>query len=79
MPDKIQMPTDISIITTYSCPLRCKMCNIWKNPSDKEKEIKPEELEMLPRIKFANIKGGEPFVRKDIEDIIEVVNRKANS
>lgn len=27
---KVFAPTDISIITTYRCPMQCKMCNIWK-------------------------------------------------
>jgi len=77
MNSNIQMPTDISIITTYRCQMRCKMCNIWQNPSDKEKEITPKELEMLPNFKFVNITGGEPFLRDDLEEIIEVMFRKA--
>ncbi len=57
--------------------MRCMMCNIWKNPSDIEREIKPSELEMLPNFKFVNITGGEPFVREDLEEIIEVMFRKS--
>ena len=55
-------PTDVSIITTYRCQMRCKMCDIWENPSDSKKEIQAKELEMLPNFKFVNITGGEPFV-----------------
>lgn len=77
MSTKIQAPTDMCIITTYRCPMRCKMCDIWKNPTIEQKEIKPAELEMLPNVKFVNITGGEPFVRKDIEDIISVMFTKA--
>ncbi len=75
---KVQMPTDVSVITTYRCQMRCKMCNIWQNPSDPKDEIKPEELEFLPPLKFANITGGEPFLRDDIEDIVEVLFKKAS-
>ncbi len=71
------MPTDVSIITTYRCQMRCKMCNIWENPTDKQKEITPKELEGLPNFKFANVTGGEPFIRNDLEDIIEVMYTKA--
>ena len=71
------MPTDVSIVTTYRCQMRCRMCNIWRNPSDAKKEITPNELEILPQFKFANITGGEPFQREDIEDIVEVMFRKA--
>ena len=70
-------PTDVSIITTYRCQMRCKMCDIWENPSDSKKEIQAKELEMLPNFKFVNITGGEPFVRRDLEDIVEVMYKKA--
>lgn len=71
------MPTDVSIITTYRCQMRCKMCNIWKNPTDKNKEITPKDLEMLPNFKFVNITGGEPLLRDDLEEIVEVMFKKA--
>lgn len=71
------MPTDVSIITTYRCQMQCKMCNIWKNPTDIRKEIKPEELMILPQFKFVNVTGGEPFLREDLEDIIEVLFKKS--
>ena len=75
--DPSQMPTDISIITTYRCQMRCKMCDIWANPTDSKKEIQPKDLEKLPNFKFVNITGGEPFVRNDLEDIVEVMFRKS--
>ncbi|MDL2244349.1 radical SAM protein [Parabacteroides sp. OttesenSCG-928-J18] len=74
---QVPSPTDVSIITTYRCPMRCKMCDIWNNPTEKEKEIKAKDLEILPKLKFANITGGEPFVREDLEDIVDVMFRKA--
>ncbi|MDR1760259.1 MAG: radical SAM protein [Fibrobacter sp.] len=73
----IPMPTDVSVITTYRCQMRCKMCDIWKYPTQPKEEIKPEELEILPPLKFANVTGGEPFLRDDLEDIIEVLYKKA--
>ena len=76
--DSKLMPTDISIITTYRCQMRCKMCDIWENPTDRKKEIKPEDLEKLPAFKFVNITGGEPFVRNDLEDIVEVMYKKSD-
>jgi len=70
-------PTDVSIITTYRCQMRCKMCDIWENPTDKKREITAKDLEMLPNFKFVNITGGEPFVRRDLEDIVDVMYKKA--
>lgn len=65
------------IIVTYRCPMRCKMCDIWNNPTEKSKEIKPEELEILPSVKFINITGGEPFIREDLDEIVAVLLKKS--
>lgn len=74
---KAPAPTDVSIITTYRCPMRCKMCDIWQSPTDPKLEIQPHELEMLPQLKFINLTGGEPFVREDLEEIVAVAFTKA--
>lgn len=76
--DNPGMPTDVSIITTYRCQMRCKMCNIWENPTDRKQEITPKDLEILPPFKFVNVTGGEPFVRNDLEDIVEVMFKKSD-
>lgn len=73
----VLLPTDMCIITTYRCPMQCKMCDIWHHPTDKNKEIKPEELEMLPSVKFVNLTGGEPFIREDLAEIVEVMFKKS--
>ena len=77
MNKKIAAPTDISIITTYRCPMQCKMCDIWNNPTEKSKEITPEELKILPKVKFINITGGEPFIREDLDKIVEIAFSKS--
>lgn len=73
----VKTPTDASIILTYRCPMQCKMCNIWKNPTDIKNEIRAEELECLPKLKFINLTEGEPFVREDLEDIVRVCYTKS--
>lgn len=78
MRDMAPYPTDVSIITTYRCQMRCKMCDIWENPTDKKQEITAKELEIIPNFKFVNITGGEPFVRRDLEDIVEVLFKKSD-
>lgn len=70
-------PTDMCIIVTYRCPMQCQMCNIWKNPTQKEKEITIAEIKKLPSVKFINITGGEPFIREDLEEIIKVCFQKS--
>ena len=68
---------EAAIITTYRCPNRCYMCNIWKYPTKQEDEFKVALLEKLPDLDFANITGGEPFVREDIGDIVDVLMKKS--
>ena len=70
-------PTDASIIVTYRCPMHCQMCNIWAHPSKPSEEITAHDLEKLPRLKFINITGGEPFVRDDLDDIVRVCFSRA--
>lgn len=72
-----RIPTDASIILTYRCPMQCKMCNIWKYPTDIKKEIQAEELKCLPKLKFINLTGGEPFIREDLEEIVKVCYTKS--
>ena len=65
-----------SIIITYRCNARCNMCNCYKDPSRPEDEITLETIKKLPKMKFTNITGGEPFTRKDIDKIVEELYKK---
>lgn len=76
-PNEFPQPTDACIILTYRCQMKCQMCNIWKHPSNKKDEIKPEDLSILPEgFQFINLTGGEPMLREDIADIIRVLRPK---
>lgn len=69
---------EASIFITYRCNARCKMCNTWKYPTDKKEELSIETIKKLPNnFKFINLAGGEPFVREDIEEIVEVISKKS--
>jgi len=70
-------PKEICIILTYRCNAKCNMCNVWHNPTKSEEEITAKDIEKLPSgLRFINITGGEPFIRQDIAEIIEVVRKK---
>jgi radical SAM protein with 4Fe4S-binding SPASM domain len=68
---------EAAIITTYRCMNRCHMCNIWRHPTTEAEEFRPDLLDRLPRLGFANITGGEPFLREDIEELVAITLRKA--
>jgi len=65
-----------SIILTYRCNARCNMCNVWQYPSEKIQEIELQTLEKLPDMFFTNITGGEPFIRRDLPEIVEILRKK---
>ena len=69
---------ECSVITTYRCNAKCDMCNIYRNQSVISEEFRPEILEKLPNnITKINVTGGEPTLREDIIEIIDILNRKA--
>jgi len=70
---------ECAIITTYRCNAKCGMCNTWKNPSKASEEFDPAILEKIPGgMQRLNITGGEPTLRKDIEDIVKILDKKSN-
>lgn len=66
------------LIVTYRCNARCYMCNTWKHPTAKNIEFQSDIIDSLPNnIRFLNITGGEPFIREDLEQIIQKVISKS--
>jgi MoaA/NifB/PqqE/SkfB family radical SAM enzyme len=60
------------LIVTYRCNAKCYMCNTWQHPTPQEEEYTAGLVDKLPEgLTFINITGGEPFLRSDIEEIIE--------
>jgi radical SAM protein with 4Fe4S-binding SPASM domain len=74
----IPTPTDASIIVTYRCPMNCIMCNTHSHPTKPDEEFRPALIDKLPKLKFINITGGEPFCRDDIEEIVDRASRRAS-
>lgn len=65
-------PLCVSFEVTYSCNAHCKHCHLGGIVKD-EKRATPEHFgEMCRMLKpvVAQISGGEPLMRKDLEDII---------
>ena len=62
------------LAVTYKCNSRCSFCSIWKNKP--KKEIDMSYYKKLPFFESINLTGGEPFMREDIYDIIEIIKKK---
>ena len=73
-------PITLTYSVTAACQSRCKTCNIGlkyqQDPERKERDLKLEEIEKifqtLGRVYFFNVSGGEPFLRKDLPEIIKL-------
>ena len=68
-------PLKLNFCLTYWCQYRCKTCNIWqRKPAD---ELTTDEIIAIvrenPGITWADLTGGEIFLRPDIDDILEAV------
>ena len=72
MPTK--MPIDCVLALTYNCNARCTMCDIWKIKNSPELNL--EDLAKLPdSLRDVNLSGGEPFLRRDLDQIVGVVKK----
>jgi MoaA/NifB/PqqE/SkfB family radical SAM enzyme len=74
------MPINLTFSVTNICQSRCKTCNIWeiykKNPEKRKDEISLEEIEKIFKsmghVFIFNVSGGEPFLRPDFVELIEL-------
>ena len=78
----INPPSPIILVysITTACQSLCKSCNIGlvfqKNPSSIKDDLKLEEIEKVFKsmdpVFYFNISGGEPFLRSDIPEIVDL-------
>ena len=66
--------------TTVRCNSKCRMCSIWQmEPGD---ELTIEEFDRLlmdpfmKGIRWVNLTGGEPFLRKDLPEMIDLLSKR---
>ena len=79
-------PVTLTYSVTAACQSKCKTCNIGlkyqNDPKRAEKDLKLEEIEKifqtLGHVYFFNVSGGEPFLRRDLPEIIELACRYLN-
>ena len=69
-------PEQVTLFVTNRCNLRCKHCFYWQSLNRKDNEFTIEEIEKVSksmgRFSFLSLGGGEPFLRDDIADIVNL-------
>lgn len=73
-------PMTLTYSVTAACQSRCKTCQIGamfcQDPSRPQKDLKLDEIEKIFQsmkpIYFFNMSGGEPFMRNDLPEIVEL-------
>lgn len=68
----------ISLILTKRCNAKCQMCNCHLNPTKPDEEFSPDLIDKLPHMRSTTLTGGEPFLRKDIEEILKRLQGKTD-
>jgi MoaA/NifB/PqqE/SkfB family radical SAM enzyme len=72
---RLASPAKVNFALTYWCQYRCKTCNIWKRRP--ENELTTEEVLTFVRkntkISWLDVTGGEIFLRKDVEEILQAI------
>lgn len=54
------------------------MCYVWQNPTKADEEVSLETLRRLPAgIDYLNLTGGEPTLRRDLPEIVDLLYPKA--
>ena len=75
----ISYPSFITYLITLRCNARCIFCDVWKNQPDQKEELTVEEIknifQQLKKIDVLRISGGEPFLRTDIAEIVNEIEK----
>jgi MoaA/NifB/PqqE/SkfB family radical SAM enzyme len=68
-------PFKLTLIVTFACDTRCKMCNIWQRPNQGVMTVAEVEAFFArnPWFSWINLSGGEIWTRPDAEDLVGAV------
>ncbi len=81
----LNKPQDLTFLVyavTQRCNSRCIMCNIWQKETGRELTI--QELNSILKdpffasLRYVNLTGGEPFLRKDLAEIAGIFGELNN-
>ncbi|MGH7271980.1 MAG: radical SAM protein [Polyangiaceae bacterium] len=70
-----QLPINLTVSVTYSCPSRCATCDIWQKKVD---DLSVDEYgRIFPTLHkvpiWVTLSGGDQFVRADFDEVVRLV------
>jgi MoaA/NifB/PqqE/SkfB family radical SAM enzyme len=73
----LSLPASLTVNVLYACNSRCRTCNIYEHHAD---VLSPEEYDRIfqsigPSPRWVTFTGGEPFLRRDLSEIILTFDR----
>lgn len=73
-----QLPVNLTVSVTYSCPSRCATCDIWQKKVD---DLSVDEYgRVFPTLKkvpvWVTLSGGDQFVRADFDEVVRLVRKQ---
>ncbi|MBF0485494.1 MAG: radical SAM protein [Candidatus Omnitrophica bacterium] len=73
-----RMPMFVTYLVTWRCNGRCVFCDVWRKRAEANDELNLDEIsKIFCQIKnpdVLRITGGEPFLRKDLLDVINAID-----
>ncbi len=70
---------DLILFVTDRCNMRCDHCMFWQRIDDPGPEMSLEQMQCIarsiPPLRTLAMTGGEPFLRKDLPDLVETFFR----
>jgi len=72
-------PFKLTLIVTWTCDARCRMCNIWKRPKDDVMTVEEVErfFERQPWFSWVNVSGGEIWTRPDADALFAAITSRS--
>ncbi len=68
-------PVHAALEVTKRCNARCKFCDYWKTREENALSDYSEIIERIGPI-YVSITGGEPLLRKDLEEVISLIKER---
>ncbi len=70
-----QLPINLTVSVTYSCPSRCLTCDIWQKKVD---DLSVDEYaKIFPTLKkvpiWVTVSGGDQFLRSDLDQVVHLI------